>query len=89
MARPKGSKNKLTVEVKDMVRGALEDAGGRKYLLAQAKEKPDAFLRLVGRLIPADVRAELTGIPPAITIISGFPDPPAEQVSNGHDRSAD
>jgi hypothetical protein len=55
--RRKGSPNKLTADVKAMVQGALDDAGGQKYLTAQAKENPKAFLTLVGKLLPL----QLTG----------------------------
>lgn len=55
----KGVPNVLTREIKDMIRGALEDAGGQKYLAAQAKENPAAFLSLLGKIIPRDIRAEI------------------------------
>lgn len=59
--RKKGSANKVTVEIRDMIRGALDDAGGRKYLKAQSKANPVAFMGLIGKIIPADVNAKLTG----------------------------
>lgn len=59
--RPKGSQSKTTVELKNMIRQALEAAGGVEYLTRQANENPKAFLTLVGKLIPADLKAELTG----------------------------
>lgn len=56
-----------------MILGALHDAGGRRYLAKQAKESPSAFLTLVGKLVPQEMKAELTGkdglpLPPAIYI---------------------
>ena len=56
--RGKGNKNKLTLQVKEMIEGALEDAGGREYLLRQAKENPVAFMGLVGKIIPKDLKIE-------------------------------
>lgn len=56
--RQKGATNRATKEIKDMIRGALEDAGGQKYLAGQAKENPVAFMGLVGRILPKDVKIE-------------------------------
>ena len=50
--RTKGTPNKLTRDLREMILGALADAGGRDYLAAQARKNPGAFLRLVGRLLP-------------------------------------
>ncbi|GEM_PF-3405019 len=55
--RPKGVPNRLTTEVKDMVRAALDKAGGVDYLVTQATENPKAFLTLVGKLMPLDVNS--------------------------------
>lgn len=38
-----------------MIRGALEDAGGRDYLKAQAEKNPAAFMTLVGKILPTEV----------------------------------
>jgi hypothetical protein len=56
--RKKGQCNKHTAELKDMIRGALEDAGGRDYLARQANENPAAFMALVGKILPRDVNVE-------------------------------
>lgn len=53
--RVKGVPNKITADLKAMVLGALADAGGRKYLVTQAKENPTAFLTLVGKAMPKEV----------------------------------
>lgn len=53
--RKKGTPNKLTRDLREMILGALADAGGRDYLTEQAKTNPAAFLRLVGRLLPTQV----------------------------------
>lgn len=50
--RVKGVPNKVTGAVKDMVRDALEGAGGVAYLIAQAEANPTAFMSLVGKLVP-------------------------------------
>ena len=55
--RPLGSKNKLPIELKQMVLNTLEKAGGESYLLKQAKKRnPGAFLKLVGQCLPKDVK---------------------------------
>lgn len=51
----KGIPNKSTALVKDMIQGALEDVGGRRYLVKQAKENPAAFLGLIKAILPKDV----------------------------------
>jgi hypothetical protein len=38
-----------------MILGALNEAGGQKYLARQAKENPSAFLTLLGKILPMQV----------------------------------
>lgn len=54
--KPRGATNKITRDVREMVMKALDEVGGVAYLKAQAKKNPEAFLRLVGRCMPKDVR---------------------------------
>lgn len=61
MGRPKGSANKVQADVKAMILGALEQAGGQQYLAEQAEANPAAFMSLVGKVLPKDVRAEVSG----------------------------
>ena len=49
--RKKGVPNKITGDVKAMILAALEDAGGAAYLLSQARDNPNAFLTLVGKVL--------------------------------------
>jgi hypothetical protein len=55
--RPKGSMNKTTREVKEMVLQALEGAGGVEYLIQRASDPrtASAFLTLVGKVLPLQV----------------------------------
>lgn len=53
--RPKGSQNKTTKAVKEMILLALDGVGGIKYLMEQAEENPTAFLSLVGKVMPLQV----------------------------------
>jgi hypothetical protein len=62
--RPKGVPNKATKAVKEMVIQALNEAhkdGGVAYLKDQAAKNPTAFLTLVGKVLPLDVNANLSG----------------------------
>lgn len=54
--KPRGAPNKLTTALKDMILQALSDAGGTSYLAAQATANPNAFLALVGRVLPLQVK---------------------------------
>lgn len=53
--RPKGEPNKLTADLRAMILGALDKAGGEDYLVTQAEESPASFLALVGKCLPKDV----------------------------------
>lgn len=54
--RPKGATNKVTKELKDMILEALDGAGGVEYLIGVAHEKPAAFVTLVGKVLPLQVK---------------------------------
>ena len=41
-----------------MILGALSDAGGQEYLRVQALVNPTAFLALVGKVLPLQVKAD-------------------------------
>ena len=58
--RRKGSRNRVTRELKDMVLEALSEAGGVQYLVKQAKRRnPAPFMALLGKVLPLTVKAEL------------------------------
>lgn len=59
--RKKGTPNKLTSAVKDMILQALTNKGGVEYLEKQADQNPVAFMTLVGKLVPLDMNAKLEG----------------------------
>ena len=69
MGRPKGSPktgggsragrpNKITSDLKTMILGALDGAGGVSYLTRQASDNPAAFLTLVGKVLPLQVAGD-------------------------------
>ena len=57
--RPKGSPNKATKALKDMILGALDDAGGQDYLRRQSIETPTAFMTLIGKVLPTTINADV------------------------------
>ena len=59
--RPKGSQNKATKALKDMILGALDDAGGQDYLRRQSIENPTAFMTLIGKVLPTTINADVNG----------------------------
>lgn len=52
--RPKGSPNKQTAQIKDMIKGALDELGGKDFLIECANDPRSrtAFLNLVGKVLP-------------------------------------
>ena len=60
MGRPKGVPNKVTAELKDMIRQALDQAGGVEYLTKRANDPrtASAFLTLLGKVLPMQVTGE-------------------------------
>lgn len=73
--KPKGVKNKFTVEIKTLVEEALTAAGkaaqaedvslqdlspGAAYLAKQAQDNPAAFISLVRMLMPAKLDVDVT-----------------------------
>lgn len=57
--RKKGTKNKTTVAVKEGIMQAFQELGGVNYLVAVGKEDPKTFCSLLGKVIPAEINAEL------------------------------
>jgi hypothetical protein len=57
----KGKPNKATKELKDMISAALDELGGVKYLKEQGKKNPQAFMSLLGKILPKDIKADITG----------------------------
>jgi hypothetical protein len=53
--RQKGSRNRVPLELAQMIETALSKAGGVEYLVRQANENPVAFLALLGKILPRQV----------------------------------
>jgi hypothetical protein len=39
-----------------MILGALDKAGGEKYLVKQAQMNPGAFMSLIGKVLPTELK---------------------------------
>jgi hypothetical protein len=76
--RPPGAKNKITRELKDVILGALNAAGGQEYLARQAAENPGAFLALLGKLLPHTIAGTGHDGPLVVQIVR-FADDPNER----------
>ena len=56
--RKKGTPNKTTTLIKDMIIKALDEAGGVDYLVDVAKDNPAAFCTLIGKVLPMNHTSE-------------------------------
>ena len=70
--RPKGTPNRINRDLREMILGALSDAGGAAYLARQAETSPAAFLALLGRILPLQMTGEGGGAA-TIQIVTGVP----------------
>ena len=59
--RAKGVPNKANKALKEMILGALKDAGGQKYLLNQALNNSNSFLALIGKVLPSEIQSHQQG----------------------------
>ena len=77
--RQKGTPNKMTTALKEMILGALDDVGGRDYLARMAEQQPAAFMTLLGKVLPTTLAGDSDS--PMQTIITRMEivavDPPA------------
>src|SRR3954463_11045415 len=72
--RTKGTPNKFPATIREMIVGALDDVGGRRYLAEQARENPVAFMGLVGKVLPLQLTGQ-NGGPLAIDFRWAEPEP--------------
>src|SRR6516162_2279162 len=50
--RPKGAKNKTTLQLREAILAALDQVGGQHYLAKLAIENSSAFSSLLGKILP-------------------------------------
>jgi len=58
--RPKGSTNKTTLQLKEMILGALDQSGGVDYLVERANDPKtaSAFIALIGKVLPMTIAGD-------------------------------
>lgn len=68
--RPKGSADKKSLKLTQMIIAALDESGGVDYLVEQARKNPRAFLALLAKTLPLTI----TGIKdrPLQVVIKSF-----------------
>lgn len=54
----KGSPNKNTKAIKDMILGALDAKGGQAWLEEQMDANPTAFMTLLGKVLPTQIQGD-------------------------------
>ena len=74
--RPKGARNSLGRDLREVIEAAFHKAGGRDYLVKVAHQRPDVFLALVGKIIPQETRLSVMASYQALPI-------PVEQRETG------
>lgn len=70
--RKKGVPNRVTGELKQMILQALDGAGGVAYLQEQANKNPNAFMSLIGKVLPMTVQHSGHDGGPMV-IVTGIP----------------
>ena len=74
--RQKGTPNKTTTAIKDMIVFALDRVGGVDYLEKQANDNPKAFLALLSRVLPLQVTGDIDA--PLVVKVIRFSDVPKD-----------
>lgn len=54
--RQKGTLNKVPAALKDMILQSLANVGGEAYLQQQARDNPTAYLSLIGKVLPLQIK---------------------------------
>ena len=73
--------NKFGADLRAMILGALDAAGGQEFLTRQANENPGAFLTLLGKVLPTQVIGDGGGAV-TIEVITGVPRPEPDEESH-------
>jgi hypothetical protein len=73
--RRKGTPNRITGELREMVLTALSELGGVEYLIQMGHDRPEVFVRLLARCMPqaVDVRSEYDDLPVVTFNFAGKP----------------
>ncbi len=57
--RKKGTPNKVNTDIKNIVIQALNEIGGVSYLKVQSELNPVAFMGLVGKVLPLQIKSDV------------------------------
>jgi hypothetical protein len=78
--RVAGTPNKFSADLRAMILGALDAAGGQEFLTRQANQNPNAFMALLGRILPLQMAGDGGGAV-IIRVVTGVPgrDDPEEE----------
>jgi len=57
--RKAGTPNKVTADIKAAIVGAFEKAGGEAYLEKVARDNPQVFCALLGKVLPTQITGDL------------------------------
>ena len=68
--RKKGVPNRITSDIRNAISQAFSKAGGVNYLVEQSRLNPQAVLTLLGKIVPAEVKAQVEA---NLTVITGVP----------------
>jgi hypothetical protein len=67
--RPKGSKGKIPLALKEAILASLDELGGKEYLKTLAIENSSAYAGLIGKVLPTTLQAsDSDGGPAAVTL---------------------
>jgi|TARA_R110000823_G_scaffold85872_5_gene192411 hypothetical protein len=56
--RQKGAQNKVTASLKEMILASLDEVGGQSYLVDQARNNPNAYITLIGKVLPTTLASD-------------------------------
>lgn len=57
--RKKGTPNKVNTDIKNIIIQALNEIGGVSYLKVQSELNPVAFMGLVGKVLPLQIKNDV------------------------------
>lgn len=56
--RQKGAQNKVTASLKEMILASLDEVGGQSYLVGQARNNANAYITLIGKVLPTTLASD-------------------------------
>jgi len=75
--RPKGSKNKVTQCMRELMRESLDEVGGKAWLRNLAETQPKAYAALVAKIIPTEVKTTVEG-DLSLNVVTGIGNAPGD-----------